>query len=340
VFNGWSWNRAWWTHYGHLGTLHVLVAVAGGVVRGIAPFYHTRSRLLRVVSLPTLRLLGRGGDTSPDDLDLLAEPGWGERVAPLVVTHLLDVSGCARLELTDLPEDSGFGAALLGEAARRGHVAPAVRTQSRPVGALPASVAAWRSGVTRNARKQLRRRHNRLADAGHATFSLCATPAEVEAAHAALVRLHRARRASLGEEGGFRSERYVAFHAELMQALLARDELRLGVLALDGQPIAVEYAFAARGTLAFFQSGFDPAHATLAPAHLLMHWMIESSIEAGVGRIDLLKGDYDYKRAYATDTRTTRSIDLCTHAPLARVIALARRTKAALQRLRTRASSV
>ena len=341
VFNGWSWNRAWWSHYGHLGTLHVLVVSEGGTVVGIAPFYHTRSRLLRIATLDTLRFLGSGGDTSPDDLDVIAEPARRDAVARAVAACLLGggtgngssrgsgnrASRIERFELRDLPPDSAFAARLLERAAALGHVPPTLRVESRHVGALPDDVAAWRAATSRGARKQRRRRHNRLAELGEPSFRLCATADEVDAAHAALVALHRARRASLGESGGFASPAYVGFHLALMHALLARGELRLGVLAIDGEPIAIEYAFAVHGTLAFFQTGFAPEHAKLAPSHLLMSWMIEHAIGEGIRRVDLLKGDYDYKAAYADARRETRSIDLCTRKGLAHLVRTVRRLR-------------
>ena len=326
VFNGWSWNRAWWSHYGHLGTLHVLVVSSGDAVVGIAPFYHTRSRLLRVATLGTLRFIGSGGDTSPDDLDVLAEPDRRAAVAEAVCERLLgrDANGTGerrieRFELRDLPADSAFASRFLARAAALGHVTPMSRIERRRVATLPESAAAWRAATSRSARKQRRRRLNRLAELGETTFALCETPADVEAAHAALVALHHARRASLGEAGGFSSSSYVGFHLALMHALLERGELRLGVLAIDDVPIAIEYAFAVHGTLAFFQTGFVPEQAKLAPSHLLMSWMIERAIEDGLRRIDLLKGDYDYKAAYADGWCETRTIDLCTRRWLARL---------------------
>jgi len=324
LFGGWNWNRLWWTHYGHLGTLHVLVLSAGGVVRGIAPFYHTRSRLLGVLPLSTLRFVGIGGDTSPDDLDLLAEPAWRERVAETVATYLLDGRLVERVELRDLPDDSVFAARLVALANARG-IAEHRRVASRRVGALPDSVEGWRAASGRNARKQRKRRLNRLAELGESRFRVCETPEALATGHAALVRLHRARRESLGQSGGFDSPDYVAFHLDVMRALLARDELRLGMLMLDGEAIAVEYAFLVDGTLMFFQTGFDPAHDKIGPGHLLMNWLIEREIDAGTRRLDLLKGDYAYKDGYAKDSRRSQTLDLCLRPWLSRLVRRIRR---------------
>ena len=331
VFRGWPWNRLWWKHYAHLGTLHVLVVVRDGdTVCGIAPFYHTRTRALQSVRLKTLRFIGSGGDTSPDDLDVLVERERRDAIVDLLCRTLLADASVERFELRDLRPESAFARAFPPCAVAVGLPAPSWQLERRLVDELPSSVAAWREAAGRNARRRSRRRLNRLRRTGEGAFAPCRTPEEVARAYAALVELHRARRASLGERGGFGSPSYVAFHEELTRALLRRGELRLATLALDGEIVAVEYGFATGGTLAFFQTGFDPARAALAPGHLLMTWMIERGIEDGLERIDLLKGNYAYKGEYARRWRETRSIELYRSAPLARLVALARRLRAAL----------
>ena len=94
-----------------------------------------------------------------------------------------------------------------------------------------------------------------------------------------------------------------------MGALLARGELVLVRLTLDGRTIGVEYAFRTGATLAFFQTGFDPAFETASPGHLLMAHVIETGIESGARAADFLRGDYPYKASYADARRANVTLD-------------------------------
>ena len=318
TFNGWPWNRLWWRHYGHLGELRTLVVErvagpgadgSGNRVVAIAPFYHARPRALVVLRPATLRLLGTGGDTSPDDLDMLAEPAEAAAAAEVVAAHLFERSGARRLLLEHVPA----GSALLGAVERRWsarRIGRPVRTsEHRWVAALPPTASAWHASLSRNARKHLKRRRRRAETAGRVEHAPVTRAEELDDAFAELVRLHRARRASRGEGGSFASETYRRFHRELMEALLARGELALSRMRLDGRTVGVEYAFRTGDALGFFQTGFDPDAAHLSPGHLMMAHLIERGIESGARVADFLRGDYPYKASYATERRESVTLD-------------------------------
>ena len=334
TFNGWSWNRTWWRHYGHLGELRVVVVelprssatgrdsagpnesagsdrtMGAGRVVGIAPFYHARTRVLRVLHPRTLRLIGTGGDTSPDDVDMLAEPRHADAAARAVCDRLFEPSGARRLLLEHVPASSAMLRAIEACWLDRPRGGRPVRTvERRAVAALPGSAETWRAGLSRNSRKHLARRRRRADGLGRIEYRHARTPAEIDAAFAELVRLHRARHASRGEAGSFASDAYVGFHRELMGELLERDELVLVSLTLDGRTIGVEYAFRCAGTVALFQTGFDPALEAASPGHLMVSHVIEDAIGRGARTVDFLRGDYPYKASYASDERRSVTLD-------------------------------
>ena len=45
-----------------------------------------------------------------------------------------------------------------------------------------------------------------------------------------------------------------------------------------------------------------PAYNSISPGHNMMVFALEQAIEEGLIEFDLLKGDYAYKRSYASDT--------------------------------------
>ena len=94
-----------------------------------------------------------------------------------------------------------------------------------------------------------------------------------------------------------------------MGELLERDELVLVSLTLDGRTVGVEYAFRRAGTVAPFQTGFDPALEAAGPGHLMGSHVIEDAIGRGARTVDFLRGDYPYKASYASDERRNVTLD-------------------------------
>jgi len=309
VFNGWDWNWLWWQHYGHLGELHILVVHSAAEVIAIAPLYRVRTCLIKLISADTLRFIGSGGDTSPDDLNVLLLADQQRAALTALCDHLLFHAIPSRLQLNDMPEASAFWQHLQTALAGQNGFQPAPVRQGRRCAQLPQTWSVYREQLSRNTRKQIKRRRNRLQRAGQASYQRCRTEHEVDAATRALIALHHARWESKGGVGAFRSVAYVDFHRDLIGALHQRDELWLLTLSLNERIIGVEYAFCTNGTLAFFQTGFDPAFESISPGHMLMTYAIELAIAEGVQQIDLLKGDYAYKSSYADSTRTTISLD-------------------------------
>ena len=311
LFNGWHWNRLWWQHYGNLGDLFILVVRVDGIIQGIAPLYQMQSRALRLLSVRTVRFIGTGGDTSPDDLDVLYHPDHEALVAWHLSEHLLQLASIERMQLVDMPEDSAFHQALIAGAVARGWSEPLLSHQQRRIGSLPDSIESYEKSMSSNARKHRKRRRKQIETAGRINGRYCQTPEQVQEAFQCLVNLHLTRRASKGTRSdSFTSSEYRNFHLSLMQHTLARDELRLHVLSIDDHIVGVEYGFLVNGVLSLFQTGFDPRYEHLSPGHLLMMRLIDDAILDGAHTVDLLKGDYDYKASYARHWKKTVSVDL------------------------------
>ena len=308
-FNSWYWNRLWWEHYGDMGTLHIVVVYHKDVVEAIAPLYRCTTRALKFASADTIRFIGSGGNTSPDDLDVLVDPQANGHIIKALTDDVLNLNSLERLQFSDLPEHSQFLQTLLERATELGWSMPLMQNHTRSVQALPNTISAYEKSLSRNARKQRKRRRRKLKEAGEFKFHRCRSPEEIDLAFAELVTLHQTRHASKGEQGSFGSEKYRKFHLALMKEALKRDELRLIVLVLNEKTIGIEYSFFSKGTVMFFQNGFDPKYEALSPGHLAMMHIIDEGIKEGAHTMDLLKGEYEYKLSYAKDQTLTVGVD-------------------------------
>lgn len=310
-FNTWLWLSTWWKHYARSSDeLVLLVARDAGRVVAIAPLYVERARMCRVIPVKVLRFLGSGRDTSPDYLNIIALPEYRESAQLAILDHLPTLSGWHKLYLSDVREQSSFARAIRQFIARQKGVALPEHHNTLLQAELPRTWEAYRQGLSRKRRKQINHRQNRLDAAGESELALCATREELNEAIDALEVLHRLRWQSKGEQGAFATRRYIRFHRNIITEFFAKDALWLATLRLNGTIIGVQYIFLWRGELQFFQSGYSPEHESLSPGHVLFTYVIEQGIEHGVNRIDMLKGDYTYKSAYAKDPVTTLNTGL------------------------------
>lgn len=310
VFRGWHWNRLWWKHYGHLGELYILVVSVAGTVECIAPFYKSSVRFLAIQQVPTLKFIGTGGDTSPDDVDVLLNPEFAEQTLNAVCVDLHAQSDIRLFQLTDMPKNSAFLYKFMTLSEERSLPKAQMRRQKRRVMQLPDSMDAYLASLSRNTRKRTKHRLRKLETAKNIEFQLSTTPEHVEEALNDLIQLHRMRRGEKNNSDSFQSTSYNQFHLALMQALLPLGELRLMRMRCDQKTVGVEYGFQTGGVLCFFQTGFDPEYDGLSPGHIMMLRLIEEAIGAGASEIDLLKGNYEYKDSYAKQWRTTINVEL------------------------------
>lgn len=304
-FNTYDWSALWWRYYGDGCTPMLLRIQRGGRTIGIAPLYRRRERQHRVFTRAVVRFIGSGGDTSPDYLDVLARPEDRAAVIDVTLEALQHRDDWHTLRFSDIDADSQLDARLQQAlTVWPGYHAPVDRVLVLTA-ALPARWTEYVAGLSRKRRKQLNHRRNRLDQAGHAVIERATTPAQRQLATDALIALHRVRWQSKGEAGGFRSEAYERFHRDVIETFAQRDALWLVTLRLDDDIIGVLYGFAWRGQLMLFQSGLSPQHERLSPGHVMFGWTIERAIEHGFDRLNLLKGDYHYKTAWARERTFT-----------------------------------
>ncbi len=272
------------------GGLMTLAVRRDGRLTGLMP--------LRVRDDDGLQVATFLGEGVSDHLGPLLDPRHARPDLALMLEHLADrAEPWDRAELAELPEGAPLLAAALPArlaASRRAlGVAPRV--------ALPATRAEWERGLPtwlrRNVAYSLRRAHRE----GGLRFER-ATPDTVPGLMDALFRLHAARWQARGEPGVLADPLLQQMHTQAAQGLAAAGALRLYGVRIGGALAAVLYAFADKGRVAFYLSGFDPDLKHLSPGALALHHAMGQAIDEGAHTFDFLRGDEAYKRDWgATD---------------------------------------
>ncbi len=314
LFMSWQWQRLWWTHYGAGRDLRIFVARDERRLLGVLPMYQ-EARRVGPFSIARLSTIGSGGDTAPDDLDPLLSPGHAERIAEQFARSIIQAQSPWRIaSCPDLAPDGPFARALL--AASVGLPRILVRRSERAIvcDRLPNEWESYVHDLGAHRRKGLRRKLRKFeADGGEVIWHRGAEA--VNAGFDTLAELHRMRWTGRSSEYAFSSDQYLAFHRALMHRLDEAGALRLLELRMQGRAIAMRYGYRLGDTFFDLQSGFDPEFSDYSPGELCISNCIERAISEGCTHFDMLRGDYEHKRAFLKAERT--SIDLTLYRGLA-----------------------
>ncbi len=91
-----------------------------------------------------------------------------------------------------------------------------------------------------------------------------------------------------------------SFYTAIASAYLARGELRLAWLDVDGRPAAFAFCLQRRGRLYLLKLGIDDRLRPLSPGLLIDYCLTERCFELGIERFELLGADDAYKSRFAT----------------------------------------
>lgn len=313
-----SWCLPWWDVLGR-GRLSVIAVHQGGELVALAPF-HVRRRPL----VGSVRFLGHGlgAVSSP-----LVAPGCPDAAARLWEAAL---TGHNVVELVEFDERASAAVAPL-VAGRRGWRTKIERRDVCPVVRFGTSFDAFMASRSGDLRRILRRASTRLDSRGLATSMEVATdPAGVNRLLPAVLTVTDAAERAKPRQH-LLAGRAGRFTRALLEHTARAGDLALFVGSVGGEPAAYALTLRDRDGIAMWLNRHDPRFAEFAPGHLLLREMARHACAHGLGHLDLLIGDFRYKRLWADDRYHTLNV---TAAASATKLSLARRQGVAIERAR------
>jgi CelD/BcsL family acetyltransferase involved in cellulose biosynthesis len=287
-FLTWQFQTTWWRRFGEgEGPLHLLGVQDGSAEWvGALPLYEVRAP-----EGATLRLVG-GVDVA-DYLDLVAVAGHEEAVWKALLAVLVDGPG-RTLDLRPVPAASPTLSLLPTLAGAVGLAARVEREDRCPVITLPDSWEGYLAALPGKERHELRRKLRRAA-ASSPRVEVARTPGGVAALMDSFVGLHRKSKTG---KARFMDDRMEGFFREVGPQLAAAGWAALWLLWLEDRPAAALFNLEYGGSVAVYNSGFDPAARALSPGVVLIARTIEDAIARGARRYDFLRGDEPYKYGF------------------------------------------
>ena len=285
IFLSWQWQAAWTRAFLGGRPLHLLrVSDDAGTLAGLLPLYEESEGLCRLV----------GGVDVSDYLDLIVPSGLEEEVWQAVLQHRAGEAGEWDLHAIRAASPTREIVPRLGVASGLG---VEVETEDRcPVLELPSSWDGYLEGLSGKDRHELRRKMRKLERELPGTS--VRSQAALEGWDAALDEFLRLHRLSKVGKARFMDERMEAFFLDATRALAGAGWARLWFLDWNGAAVASFLCLEYAGSVGLYNSGFDPAHAKLAPGIVLLAHVIRDAIERGVPVFDFLRGEESYKYAF------------------------------------------
>ncbi|MBN1341540.1 MAG: GNAT family N-acetyltransferase [Phycisphaerae bacterium] len=298
VYGTYDWCAVWWRHYGYGRRLHIHLFHDGDELVGAVPLF-TERLPLGPMSIRAVRLVGC--DHSVTTCTPIVRPDRLGDVVRSLIAYMDRHMGWDLIHLGPLPCYYAHRSGL-AEAAK---ACPAVGrtvevTDAGPHGVfeLPRTYAGYLSGLSRNERQNIHKRERRLEKA-HRLDAVVVGPDDLDAAFEEFVGQHQAQWRAVGQLGHFADwPGAEAYHREMAARQARHGRLMLLRLSVDGECIGYQYNyhFAERVHAILASRTLDPQWECHSPGRLVHCAVVRAAIERGAGRMDALRGEYEYKR--------------------------------------------
>ncbi len=285
VFLSWQWQTQWAQAFARDRRLHLLsVTDEEGGLTGLLPLYEEQPATLRFL----------GGVEVSDYLDVIVAAGREEEVWHALLQHRAaepvewDLHAIRATSLT---------LSLVPALAPAYGVQVSTTVEERcPVLPLPETWDDYLARLSGKDRHELRRKMRKLErELPGATVRSHHGSEGWDEALSRFLRLHRLSKVG---KARFMDERMERFFRDATGALAAAGWARLWFLECAGAAVASFLCLEYAGTVGLYNSGFDPAHAGLAPGIVLLAHVIRDAIDRGIPTFDFLRGDEPYKQGF------------------------------------------
>jgi len=285
IFMTWQWQSHWAGAFAADGSLELLTARdEDGTLAGLLPLYEETPGQLRIL----------GGVDVSDYLDVIALAGREEDVWRALLQHRSSQS--VEWDLHAIRAVSPTLTLLPALAPAHGLRVAATLEERCPLLALPESWDEYLARLSGKDRHELRRKMRKLERELPGVSARSHVESERwDAELGEFLRLHRLSKVG---KARFMDERMERFFRDSTRALALAGWARLWFLDWNGAAVASFLCLEYAGTVGLYNSGFDPAHAKLAPGIVLLAHVIGDAIDRGIATFDFLRGEEPYKQGF------------------------------------------
>ena len=293
VFTSPTWARIWWEEFGGGEREQLLLALRdGGRLYGVAPLMREADRITFC-----------GDSAICDYMDIVVATGKEEEAAEALFRALAEDSW-QELVLWAMPDSSPNLRSLTNAARSMGYSVDLELEDVCPGVSLLDGWDQYLATLTRKDRHELRRKLRRLQAAGDVFLERLLDADEIAGAMDDFFRLHIMSRT---DKAAFMTPQMQQFFRRVVAALALEGKARLYFLRLNGVRVAAVICFAEETEHLLYNSGYDPAYASVSVGLLSKTMALQQAIDEGKQYFDFLRGAEAYKYDLgATDRKVYR----------------------------------
>jgi CelD/BcsL family acetyltransferase involved in cellulose biosynthesis len=258
------------------------------------------------------RILEFASDRYGDYCDFVVHPDRAEEVLVALAEwfrenlHRWDVVWLRSLrEESRVRREDGFLSKLsCSFHAERFGGAPYLRLQSGWV--------SYEDAVNGKRARSMRYKVRKLFREFNGRFERAAAGEGIDAAIEKLMDLHQERMRAKHQRGSFADARVRREFGALVKDLASRGLANVHTITSGRRTIAAVCTFEFRGTVSYYQGGFDVAYARLSPGLVIHCLRITEGLHSGAHEYDFLKGSEPYKFMWADRERPLYQIEFLT----------------------------
>lgn len=289
VFQSFEWNEAWWRAFGAGKQLYVLVVYDRDRLIGIAPFF----RHVRRIGFVRYRELAFLGDVVSDYCRFVVADGREEEVMRAIVKHLLERRrDWEVVRLTEMPQ-----AAHIRWQAATGSVRSACRHRHTVKTFTLDTRQDWDTywkALSGRYRTKFRRQQRVLERCRIKLYSgEEITPEVLEN----VAEINRGGPEKKRAGSPFLSEPLRRFHWQFLFESSLKNCFQIMMLYIGRKAAAYNYSFKFRNALVEYNSNYHQSFAAVSAGQYLHVLQIQYAFAAGFRAVDLMRGEYDYKRS-------------------------------------------
>ncbi len=274
------WLLAWWQIFGAGTEIYLRTVRQGGSIIGIAPLRKKGDTALFIGDIDVC-----------DYLDFIVAPGHEADFFNMLLDDLIK-NGIKQLDLQHLRPDSTTMRRLVPLATARGYQVVTTPEDVNVEMDLPPTWDDYLESLSAKQRHEVRRKLRRLQEAGNVAYRHIEDRESVTATMDTFFRMFVESRR---DKAAFLTEPRESFFRLLTANMAEAGLLRLGVLELDGKPVAQIVCFDYNNCIYLYNSGYNPDYVSLSAGLLSKVLAIKESIEKGRRKFDFLKGSEIYK---------------------------------------------
>lgn len=226
-----------------------------------------------------------------DYLDFLVLPGYEESFFEALLDYLEGVPW-RMMDLHCLPVSSPTLEYLPAAAKKRGYL---IRTEVEEVCPQISLDSTWEGFLSRLSRKdrhELRRKLRRLEEKADVHYQTVSQANDLPQGIEDFTRLHRI---SHINKARFMNHTMEAFFQAFLTEFVLKGWAKIYFLEVDGERAATTLCFDYGDDFMLYNSGYDPAYASLSAGLALKAYCIKEAISQGKKAFDFLRGSEAYK---------------------------------------------